>query len=333
MRFLLIPVFLGAIGFIVHQLVRHRQSIAPGMMMRLVVSVLLLLMMTWGATLKSGATTAVMLPAVVLGFMWGSTLASVAVDKASGLMVAANGDPPDYSEVEARRRRGDATGALAAIASQLQKSPDDFEGQLLTAQIQAENLRDLVAATATVEQLLTQPKHSPSQISRALNALSEWQLSLGRDREAAKATLQRLVDRFPGTAMALRTAQRVARMSNSFEADQPGSVGQLVSDCMKHLEAHPLDNHTREVLAEVYLRRYDRPDLAFIELNTLVGTPHQSREDIARWLHQAADWHLELGNTQSARVALEEIETRLPGHVLAERARERIFLLKDRLSA
>ena len=335
MRYLLIPLILGGIGFIGYQMVRHRREMDTALMVKLVVSVLLLILMLWGTTLSTGATAAMGLPFVVLGLIWAPTIAGMMSDGTLGFLTGSEnlGSKPNYAMAEGKRGRGDLTGALAEIEGQLQQFPDDFDGQLLIAQIHAENLRDLATARATLENLVTQPHHTPAQISRALNTLADWQIRFAQDRPAAQATLQMLIARYPGTALALKIAQRAARMADTFEADQPGDVGTLVSQCMKHLEVHPLDNHTREVLAEIYFRRYERADLAIAQLDLLVQTPHQSREDVARWLHLMADWHLKMGNLLSARAALEEIETRLPGHVLAEKARERLFLLKNRQSA
>ena len=335
MRFLLIPLILGGIGFIVHQMVRHRREMDTALMVKLSVSVVLLILMLWGSTLSTGATAAVGLPMIVLGLIWAPTIAGWVSEDSLRLLTGntKSDSKPNYAMAEGKRGRGDARGALADIAGQLREFPDDFEGQLLAAQIHVENLRDLSTASAMIENLIAQPQHAPGQISRALNTLAEWQIRLGNDKPAAQATLQRLMARYPGTALAMKIAQRVARMADTFEADQPGDVGTLVSQCMKHLEVHPLDNHTREVLAEIYFRRYERADLAIAQLDLLVQTPHQSREDVARWLHLMADWHLKMGNLLSARAALEEIETRLPGHVLAEKARERLFLLKNRQSA
>ena len=144
----------------------------------------------------------------------------------------------------------------------------------------------------------------------------------------ARATLERLMGLFPGTLIELRAAQRVARMDQSFEFDDHRDAGLLVSDCLKHLGCHPLDNHTREVLARIYFKRYGRPDLAIEELNKLGATPHQTADDVSRWLHLAADWHLESGNHAGAMECMASLMARYPGRAVAERAEQRLGMLR-----
>src|ERR1041384_2048843 len=109
----------------------------------------------------------------------------------------------------ARQKRGLYAEAIAEIWKQLERFPTDFEGQMLLAQIQAENLQDLSAAENTVERLVTQPGHAPKNVVFALYSLADWQLKFGHDRDAAQRALQRVIDLLPDSEFSLDAAQRI----------------------------------------------------------------------------------------------------------------------------
>ena len=82
-------------------------------------------------------------------------------------------DPkPFYSIFHAQRKKGNYQAALAAVRQQLEKFPTDFEGQMLLAELQAENLNDLPGAEVTIQRLTAQPGLAPANIASALNALA-----------------------------------------------------------------------------------------------------------------------------------------------------------------
>src|SRR5690349_4673613 len=56
-----------------------------------------------------------------------------------------------YSIAQAKRKRGKYTEAVAEIRKQLERFPTDYTGQLLMAEIQAENLNDMPGAELTIE--------------------------------------------------------------------------------------------------------------------------------------------------------------------------------------
>ena len=123
-------------------------------------------------------------------------------------------DPkPYYSIFHAQRKKGNYQGALAAIRSQLDKFPKDFEGQMLLAELQAENLNDLPGAEFTIQRLTAQPGLAPANNASAFNRLSDWHLSLTKDRDSAQRTLEKITELLPDTEMALQAAQRIGRLS------------------------------------------------------------------------------------------------------------------------
>src|SRR5208337_564583 len=98
---------------------------------------------------------------------------------------------PAYSIAQSKQKKGLYLEAIAEIRKQLDRFPTDVEGQLLLAQIQAEDLKDLQAAELTVERFCAQPGHAPQNIVFALYSLADWHLQIARDREAAQRHLQR----------------------------------------------------------------------------------------------------------------------------------------------
>ena len=90
--------------------------------------------------------------AVLLGLAWTPTIANTL---SSPLTTAFSGDDteayegPAYGQALAKRKRGQYEGAVEAVEIQLEQYPGDFDGLMLKATIQAENLDDLPAAVAT----------------------------------------------------------------------------------------------------------------------------------------------------------------------------------------
>ncbi len=101
---------------------------------------------------------------------------------------------------------------MAEIRKQLERFPADVEGQLLLAQIQAEDLNDLPAAELTIQHFCEQPGHAPQNIAFALYSMADWYLALRRDREAAQRHLEKIIELLPGSEVALGAAQRIAHL-------------------------------------------------------------------------------------------------------------------------
>src|SRR5262245_36313137 len=83
---------------------------------------------------------------------------------------------PLYSIAIAKRKAGKYQEAIYEIHKQLERFPHDFQGLIMLAEIQAENLNDLSGAEITIERLLNQPGHVPSNIALALNEVADWRL-------------------------------------------------------------------------------------------------------------------------------------------------------------
>ena len=87
--------------------------------------------------------------AIILGAMWAPNIGEFVAASLTSMFdggIREVDATPFYSIAEARRKRGRYDEALAEVQKQLEKFPNDFQGWLLLAQIQADDLKDLRAA-------------------------------------------------------------------------------------------------------------------------------------------------------------------------------------------
>ena len=294
-------------------------------------SIILLLILAGTLSMRELGALLSLVPGVLLGLLWvGPVMDWLGGGAINSLMGGGQRleAKPLYSMAEAKWRQGKPRLAIELIDDELAKFPCDFEGQMLKAQIQMESLRDFHTAEGYLLCIAAQPQHEPGQVARALNQLADWQKKMG-NIVAMKATLAGLRDRYPNTGIEFSCAQRLARLEFSIDSNDPRDASEIVSECLKQLEKHPLDNHTREQLARVYFRRYGKPDLAWEEMNKLFKNRFQQPRDISRWLSLMADWHLKKNNTDGARQCLQQIITRYPKLPFSEEAQERLTRIKD----
>lgn len=235
---------------------------------------------------------------------------------------------PMYSIAETRRKSGEPEKALEAVEGELERFPADYDGLILKAMIQMEDLKKFDDARATLLEVGSAEAHTPGQVSRAHNLLADWQIKFQKDEAAARETLEMLRARFPDSGVEFAVSQRLARLDDILDFDDKRDAAEVVSDCLKQLEKHPLDNNTREKLAEVYFERYNKPDLAWEEMNKLFAVPYQQPADLCRWLNRMADWHLKRDHPDGARQCLQQIITRFPDQPQSEAAQLRLTRLQ-----
>ena len=256
-------------------------------------------------------------------------------------------------------QKGKLSGALAAVRKQLDKFPTDYEGQMLLAELQAENLNDLPGAETTLMRLAVQPGLAPANVASALNRLADWHLNLTKDRESARLTLEKIRELLPDTEMALQAAQRIARLSDINRLLAPhdrqrmtvrkgeqrlGLVreqgklkvaeidqGKLAEDYVKHLDEHPLDTLMRgNNLQQRYtVSHYQWLDLAVEQLEQLIQQPGHAPKQVVHWLNLMADLQVKGGGEpEDARQTLQRILEQYPDTAAAESARRRLDILK-----
>ena len=266
---------------------------------------------------------------------------------------------PYYSAALSRRKFNKPLEAILLIREQLAKFPDDFEGVLLLANIQAEDMNDLPGAEVTLNHFCASPKRPDRQVVAALTQLADWHLKKAADVDSARAALQKIVDRFPGTEISLQAEQRLAHLggtekiilaqhdrqavelpegvnniglldSTEFLRPQEIEPGKLAASYLKHLEAHPHDTEVREKLALVYGKDFKRLDLATMELAQLINEPRHAPKRVAHWLDVLANLQLELGaDVATVRATLEQIVKRFPDLPLAEVTQRRLVRLNS----
>ncbi len=300
--------------------------------------------------------------AVVLSFLWTPAIGEWIASPLTGLFDGGHEPPerkPLYSIAMTKRNRGKPREAVAEIRRQLERFPNDFEGVMLLASVQAENLADLAGAEVTLNHFCDWPDAPEKQVAAAYITLADWHLKLAADADAARTALRKIVARYPDTETALQAEQRIAHLSDaekmilaqhdrqnvvlpegvkniglldSTEFLQPREVepGKLAAAHVKHLEAHPHDTEVREKLALIYARDFQRLDLATMELAQLINEPRHPPKQVAHWLNLLANLQIELGaDLATVRATLEKIADSFPNLPVADLAQRRLARLEN----
>ena len=301
------------------------------------------------------------IPGIVLSILWVPHIGEWLCSPLTNLFDGGSEEPekkPFYSMAIAKRKQGKGLEAVMEVRRQLARFPNDFEGVVLLAGIQAEDLKDLASAEITLNHFCDQLHPPPKQFAAAMNQLADWQLKLAQDAEAARAALEKISARFPETELAMLAAQRIAHLAGAeksvLAAHDRQSVAvpegvknigllrasehvrspeaepeKLATEYVKQLEQHPLDTEVREQLAVLYADHYQRLDLATSELEQLIASPNQPPKRVAHWLNLLADLQVRHGaDYDTVHQTLEKIVERFPDWAAAEMARSRLNRLK-----
>jgi len=306
--------------------------------------------------------------AVLLGLAWTPTIANTLV---SPLTTALSGDDteayegPAYGQALAKRKRGQYEDAVKAVEAQLEQYPGDFDGLMLKASIQAENLDDLPAAVATIQETLEDPGKVRFNLPVALNKMADWQLTIAGDAAAAKRTLEKIREALPGSQAAQLVSQRLASLDASEESEaaaedfnesyrhlveesaakddftgpleipRPVEVDPLQTDeaklqtCLRRVALHPDSINNREELAALYLGHMKQPALAIQQYEHLLTLPGTTIHQKAAWLNKVADIQIKSGETyESIRATLQLIVSLNPKAAPATLAEQRIAYLR-----
>ena len=299
--------------------------------------------------------------AIIMSYMWTPHISEMLFSPLTNLFDGGHEEPekkPCYSAVLTKRNQGRPLEALVAVREQLAKFPNDFEGVLLLAKIQADDLNDLPGAEITLNNFCNSPNAPDRQVVAALTQLADWYLKKTADVDAARAALEKIVARFPNTEISLRAEQRLAHLGetekiilashdrqamavpegvknigllDSTEFLQPKEVepGKMAAIHVKHLEQHPHDSEVREKLATIYARDFKRLDLATMELEQLIAETRHSPRQIAGWLNLLANFQVELGaEVADVTATLARIIEQFPDSPQAEVAQRRLARVK-----
>jgi len=357
-------VILGVIGWGVFRMLKRSYDPAQ-MLFKLAITVPLVIACFIAAIKLSFFGPFVMIIlGVAISVMWAPHIGEWLCKPLTGLFDGGGEVPelkPHYSVAISKRKQGKFLEAVVETRRQLARFPNDMEGVMLLADILAEDLKDLPGAEIALNHFCDRPDAPPKQVAAAMNHLADWQLKLAQDADSARAALEKIVMRFPGTELALLAAQRIAHLGGaekillaahdrqpmampegvknvglleSSEHLRPAEIdpAKLAADYVKHLAQHPLDTEVREKLAIIYADHYQRLDLATGELEQLIEEPNQPSKRVAHWLNLLADLQIRHGaDYDTVRGTLEKIVERFPDLAVAEMARTRLGRLKIEL--
>jgi hypothetical protein len=313
-----------------------------------------------------GAALSALMITLILGLginiLWRHAILDFITNPLTALFTGGNEPPeakPYYSIAISKRKCGQYEQAIQEVCQQLERFPNDFEGVMLLAAIQAENLNDLPAADYTLTEFSDRPETPSNMVILALIQLADWHLNLALDSDSARVTLQEIVGRFPGTAAALQAEQRLGHLdetikillsqqhrqkvvipqgvqdiglldSTQFLQPKENGPGQLATEYVQHLECHPRDAEVREKLATLYARDLMRLDLAELELEHLINEPGHKPKQVVHWLDLLATFQIELGaDIVVVQSTLNIIIKRFPDLPAAEMAQRRLALLNN----
>jgi tetratricopeptide (TPR) repeat protein len=299
-----------------------------------------------------------------LAIIWHQTIADLIANPIGSLYDGGKEEvepKPYYSIALTKRKLNKPLEAVVEIRAQLAKFPNDFEGVTLLANIQAEDMNDLASAEITLNHFCDSENPPDKQVAAALTQLADWHLKLAQDADSARAVLEKIIARFPGTGLALQASQRIAHLggvekillgahdrqavfvpegvkniglldSSEFLVPEETEPGKQAAIFVKHLEQHPLDTEVREKLAILYARHFKRLDLATMELAQLINEPKQPPKRVAHWLNLLADLQIHGGaDYETVRGTLEKIVAQFPDLPVADIARSRLGRLKIEL--
>ena len=299
---------------------------------------------------------------ISLSIIWTEQISDILLSPLTSLLDGGNLAPerkPLYSIAIAKRKSGKPLEAVVELRKQLDKFPRDFEGIMLLASVQAEDLADLPGTEITLNNFCNLRDAPPKQVAAALMLIADWQLKLVQDAEAARAALQQIIDRYPDSELSLNAEQRIAHLGgtekillashdrqpvavpegvqnlglrNSTSSIVPEEIqpGKLAAAYVKHLEQHPQDSEVREKLALIYANDFKRLDLATLELAQLINERRHPPKETARWLNLLAKLQVDLGaDVATVRETLEKIVTSFPTLPVADVARRRLARIES----
>jgi len=319
------------------------------------------------ATLTAGEAgfeipISVMICALILAYIWAHTLIEVLISPLTNLLDGGSQpseNRPLYSTAISRRKAGHPLEAVLAFREQLARFPNDSEGTFLLAATQAEDLGDLPAATITLTRYCDSSTAAPKQIAAAFTQLADWHLRLHQDAESACTAWQEIINRFPGSDLAMLAQNRIAhaadsgkhlianreaqaipvpegiqnlglKLAGTFQAPEERSPADRANSYVKHLADYPNDTEAREKLAVIYATEFHRLDMATMELRQLIEEPNHPPKEICRWLNLLATLQISAAaNEAIVRETLGLIVKSFPKTSQAQLAERRIAQLPN----
>jgi hypothetical protein len=227
-------------------------------------------------------------------------------------------------------------------------------------ELYAKQYRNIEDAARVILDICNHPAVKPLQISLACHKLADWQLEIAENPLGARAALELLCRRLPGTHFATMAQQRIRQipstceefdelkeprrirlstLSENLASASPGRVGSSfpsradaaaeANRLTEKLTTDPNGVSSREKLALVLAEKLGKIELAIEQLTLLTEMPALTDEQKAKWFAQIASW--EYNQTQDKekfQVALRRIVSDFPQTVHAFAAQRRLYLLE-----
>jgi tetratricopeptide (TPR) repeat protein len=119
-----------------------------------------------------------------------------------------------------KRPADDPAAQADALVKQLDENPRDHETREKLAWIYAEHFHRLDLALEQIEQLVEDPHQPPRLRIHHLNTIADFQIKFGKDLQAARAALQRIIDLNPAGASAETARHRMDRLPLELRATE-----------------------------------------------------------------------------------------------------------------
>ena len=371
--FLLFGVLLIPLLYFIWKQIKNPNNDPVKVIVRWVITLMAVFFVFYGPAQSGGGIGLIfvlllMIPCLVLiGLMWAPAIGNWVASPITNAMTGDSRESynkPEYGIAIARRKRGRYVEAIEAIDVQLAKYPGNLDGLMLKATIEAENLGDLSAAAATIQETLSDQGQLNYRLPVALNKMAEWQLTIAGDSDAARRTLQQIRTAQPNSQAAQLAAQRLASLDSSEESESAvvdfnESYQKLVEEsaqkddftsplelpkaielnqqqvhekafqtCLSRVETHPDSINNREELAALYLGEGKEPAMALKQYEYLLALPGTTIHQKTAWLNKIADIQLKSGESyETISSTLEQIIALDPRAAPAARAQQRISYL------
>lgn len=258
---------------------------------------------------------------------------------------------PIYSRAIAAIQFDKYEEAEKAVIEELESCENDFEGWMLLAELYANHFNDLPGAKELVRETCEHPGTTPSQFAVACHRLADWQLKLGQDPAAARASLEEICRRYPRSHLDRMARLRIAQLPATREewiarqsvkkirlpllraAPRAGMSRQEAvvrsRQCVERLQSNPDDVPAREELACLWAGELGQVEMGVEQLELLLAMPGTAPAKAAEWLALMAAWHLKFPpNLSAARHDLERLIRLYPQAPQAVAAQRRLKLME-----
>ena len=265
---------------------------------------------------------------------------------------------PMYGAAQGKINFGKYEDAEIEVINQLEKKDNDFNGWMLLAELYATKYRRLDDAAKVVVDICRDPTVSEVQASVACNKLADWQLEIGSNPQAARAALNLLIQRAPGSHVAHMAEMRLKQMPRTrddlldrrkpksirlpalrdeFSASGGDGAAMAKYEASKEanrlsdrLRDNPNDFEARERLAILLAEHLGQVNLGIEQLRLMINMPEMMGEPAAKYLAQVATWERHLNkNEQKFRALLNEIIQVYPNTTHAISARRQLQLIEQ----